>query len=145
MTDIIIPLKIESSPVKRKSKPIFNGIPRVNKKVSIIGSQKSKSFSVPLQITKNTSNKLTKTPSDENLNEIKEEEKLISILRNKNLSPQKILKRLKSQGTLKKPKLVSFKKNIVEVKKIDTINYYKKEHNNDKIDLTCSSCTCIVF
>ncbi len=145
MTDIIIPLKIESSPVKRKSKPIFNGIPKINKKVSIIGSQKSKSFSLPSQINNNTTNKLSKTPSDDNLNEIKEEEKLISILRNKDLSPKRILKRLKSQGTLNKPKLVKFKKNIVDIKEVYSVSYLKKDHNNDKVNLNCSSCSCVVF
>lgn len=151
MTDIIIPLKIESSPVKRKSKPIFNGIPRENKKVSIIGSQRSKSFSHPLNNfkanpNKNTSNKLSKTPSDDNLNVINEEEKLISILRNKDMSPRKVLKRLKTQGTLKKPKLVSFKSNLVEVKEVKTLSYYRHEQaNSEKVQIACSNCTCQIF
>lgn len=83
--------------------------------------------------------------SDDNLRRPKR------ILKYKSISPVKQYKRLQSQGTIKKSKIVTFKSDLVETKNVPSMSFLahlsvnKGNYRPDDLVLTKCTCACFIF
>ncbi len=153
MSDEKLKLKIEKSPTKKyNSKSTFVNNTFRDKRVSIIGCEKNHSLNnIKLYAFQDS---ITNTSKLKSTVEIKKTydniQTLKPILKHIDISPVKIIKRLKTQGALRKLKNVYFKSQIVEYKEVESLskitnNMKKNIRQNGKVQSYCTSCNCIVF
>lgn len=152
MSDEKLKLKIEKSPTKKYNRKSIIGNAAREKKVSFIGNEKSHSFNyIKLYSIQDSITDKSKLKSAVDLKKTEDIDEVIRpILKNKEASPTKVIKRLKTQGALRKVKNVNFKKEMVEYKEIESLSKMindrrKKERGEEKVQTNCTSCSCIVF
>ena len=152
MSDEKLKLKIEKSPTKKYNRKSIIGNAAREKKVSFIGNEKSHSFNyIKLYSIQDSITDKSKLKSAVDLKKTEDIDEIIRpILKNKEASPTKVIKRLKTQGALRKVKNVNFKKEMVEYKEIESLSKMindrrKIERGEEKVQTNCTSCSCIVF
>lgn len=152
MSDDKVKLKIEKSPTKKYNRKSIIGNSSREKKVSFIGNEKSHSFNyIKLYSIQDSITNKSKLKSAVDLKKTEDINEVVKpILKYKEASPTKVMKRLKTQGALRKVKNVKFRNEIVEYKEIESLSKIindkrKKERGEEKVQSNCISCSCIVF